>query len=289
MRRRTKITIDPKYTLLVLSVLCIILIVVSFKFEDKMSPIKTTVGDIVTPMQKGINTIGANLAEKIKFLHKMQDLIDENAKLKEQVNQLSYKNRILQQEQYELESLRKQYKLDAEYSGYPKVAAKVISGEVTNWFHTFTINKGKDDGIAVGMNVIAGEGLVGIITEVGHHYAKVRSIIDDNSSLSGMFLKANDTNCIINGNLELMDKGVIEVSNIRADAKVKDGDEIVTSRISSKYLPGILIGYVKDVKMDASNMTMSGYLTPAADFSNLDTVLIITELNDASELEEILE
>lgn len=288
MRRRTKITIDPKYILLVLSILCIILIVVSFKFEDKMSPIKTTVGDMVTPMQKGINTIGAKLSEKINYLQKMQDLIDENAKLKEQVNQLSYKNRILQQEQYELESLRKQYKLDAEYSSYPKVAAKVISGEATNWFNTFTINKGKDDGLAVDMNVIAGEGLVGIITEVGHHYAKVRSIIDDNSNLSGMFLKSND-NFLINGNLELMDKGIIEVSEISADATVKDGDEVVTSRISSKYLPGILIGYIKDVKMDASNMTMSGYLTPAADFSNLDTVLIITELKDASELKEILE
>lgn len=288
MRRRTKITIDPKYILLVLSILCIILIVVSFKFEDKMSPIKTTVGDMVTPMQKGINTIGAKLSEKINYLQKMQDLIDENAKLKEEVNQLSYKNRILQQEQYELESLRKQYKLDAEYSSYPKVAAKVISGEATNWFNTFTINKGKDDGLAVDMNVIAGEGLVGIITEVGHHYARVRSIIDDNSNLSGMFLKTNDS-FLISGNLELMDKGIIEVSEISADATVKDGDEVVTSRISSKYLPGILIGYIKDVKMDASNMTMSGYLTPAADFSNLDTVLIITELKDSSELKEILE
>lgn len=288
MRRRTKITIEPKYIFLVLGILCIILIIVSFKFEDKMAPIKTTVGDLVTPMQKGINSIGTKISKKVQYFEKMTDLIDKNQQLQKQVDELSYKNRILQQEQYELESLRKQYQLDEEYSSYPKVAAHVISGEASNWYNTFTIDKGKDDGIEVDMNVIAGEGLVGIVTEVGHHYAKVRSIIDDNSNLSGMFLKTNDT-CIISGNLTLMDTGTIEISQIGAELKVKEGDEIVTSRISSKYLPGILIGYVKSVSMDASNMTQSGYLTPAADFSNLDTVLIITQLKDASELEEILE
>lgn len=288
MRRRTKISIDPKYIFLVLFILCIILIIVSFKFEDKMAPIKTTVGDVVTPMQNGINIMGAKIRKKLDFLQNMQTLIEKNEKLQKQVDELSYKNRILQQEQYELESLRKQYELDAEYSSYPKVAAKVISGEATNWFHTFTINKGKDDGLAVDMNVLAGEGLVGIITEVGHHYARVRSVIDDNSTLSGMFLKSNDT-CLVSGNLELMDDGIIEVSEVPAEIEVKDGDEIVTSRISSKYLPGILVGYVKDVTMDASNMTQSGYLMPAADFTNLDTVLVITKIKDSSELGEILE
>lgn len=253
-----------------------------------MAPIKTTVGDVVTPMQNGINIMGAKIRKKLDFLQNMQTLIEKNEKLQKQVDELSYKNRILQQEQYELESLRKQYELDAEYSSYPKVAAKVISGEATNWFHTFTINKGKDDGLAVDMNVLAGEGLVGIITEVGHHYARVRSVIDDNSTLSGMFLKSNDT-CLVSGNLELMDDGIIEVSEVPVEIEVKDGDEIVTSRISSKYLPGILVGYVKDVTMDASNMTQSGYLMPAADFTNLDTVLVITKIKDSSELGEILE
>lgn len=288
MRRRTKITIEPWYILLVLSILCIILIAVSFKFEDKMSPIKTIVGDFVTPMQKGINSIGVEIARKTEYLQSMNELLEENAALKEQVDELSYKNRVLQQEQVELVSLRKQFQLDAEYSSYPKVAAHVISGEAANWFHTFTIDKGKEDGIAVDMNVIAGEGLVGIVTEVGRKYAKVRSIIDDNSNLSGMLLSNNET-CIVSGNLELMDRGIIEIGEISADTKIEDGEEVVTSRISSKYLPGILIGYVKDIEVDASNMTMSGNLTPAADFTNLDTVLIITQLKDASELEEILE
>ena len=48
-------------------------------------------------------------------------------------------------------------------------------------FSTFTIDKGSNDGIAVDMNVLAGSGLVGIVTEVGPTWAKVRSIIDDSN------------------------------------------------------------------------------------------------------------
>ena len=94
-----------------------------------------------------------------------------------------------------------------------------------------------------------------------------------------MFLKTNDQ-CNVKGNLELIDNGLIEVQAIDKDAKIEEGYEIVTSTISPKYLPGILIGYVSDVTLDSNNMTKSGYLTPAVDFTNLTTVLVITELKE---------
>ena len=61
---------------------------------------------------------------------------------------------------------------------------------------------------------------------------------------------------------------------------VRDGDKIVTSNISDKYLQGILIGYAKDVEPDSNNLTQSGYLVPAVDFNNLQEVLIITEMKN---------
>jgi rod shape-determining protein MreC len=85
-----------------------------------------------------------------------------------------------------------------------------------------------------------------------------------------------------------MNEGVIEVTGIPGDSKVKDGYEVVTSAISDKYLPGILIGYVKDLTTDSTNITQSGHLTPAADFSGLDMVLVITQVKDSGDLEDIL-
>ena len=62
------------------------------------------------------------------------------------------------------------------------------------------------------------------------------------------------------------------------DNSVKLGDKIVTSNISDKYLPGILIGYVTEVKMDANNLSKSGQIIPVVDFEHLSEVLIIMEL-----------
>ena len=84
----------------------------------------------------------------------------------------------------------------------------MIGKDSGNWFSTFTIDNGSEDGIEVDMNVMAGSGLVGIVVEVGPSWAKVRSIIDDSSNVSGMVLSTSDR-CIVSGDLSLMDDGQI--------------------------------------------------------------------------------
>ena len=115
----------------------------------------------------------------------------------------------------------------------------VIGKDSGNWFNTFIIDKGSKDGIEKDMNVIAGSGLVGIVTDVAPNYAKVKSIIDDTSSVSGMDLATSD-NCIIRGNLQMMNENQeIELSDLKdTDDQVQAGDQIVTSYISDKHLPG---------------------------------------------------
>ena len=78
-----------------------------------------------------------------------------------------------------------------------------------------------------------------------------------------------------------MDSGFISVKYFNSSVNVRNGDKIVTSNISDKYLSGILIGYTKDVSLDVNNLTQSGYLVPAVDFEHLQEVLIITKLKDS--------
>jgi len=279
MRRRTKFNINPKHVLIVCIILCISLIFFSFRFSNQLSPVKEAVGSVITPMQRGINTVGTAISDKFDNFKNINKLTKENKTLKDQVNVLSYDNKLLLQDKYELDELRELYKLDQQYIDYPKVAARVISKEPGNWYSIFTIDKGTRDGLAKDMNVIAGNGLVGIITEAHYNYSKVRAIIDDKSSIYSESFKTSDS-CVIQGDLELMDENKIRVEMIRKDAKMEDGDEIVTSQESSKYLEGILIGYVSDIQLDSSKMSKTAYLTPVVDFERLEEVLIITELKE---------
>ena len=285
-KRRKKNWIHPKILYICLSVLCVLLVLLSFKFTDRFAGVKATVGNIVTPMQKGINSVGRYISDKMDLLSSKESMLAENEELRKKLNSLSYDNKILARENSELESYRELYKLDKVYPDYPKVAARVISRDGNNWFPVFTIDKGKKDGIKVDMNVIAGNGLVGIVSEVGESYAKVRAIIDDKSNVSAMFQKTGET-CIVKGNMESIYKGYIDIEMISNSAKVEQGDEVVTSHVSDKFLQGLSVGYVKDVISDSAAQTKTAHLVPAVNFDQLENVLVITKLKDNSEIEDI--
>lgn len=173
---------------------------------------KNIVGYIITPMQKGINKVGGWLGDKNFEFKTLKEVQKENDSLLAQIDDLKVENSQLLQERYELDRLRQLYELDEKYSGYEKVAARVIAKDTGNWFSTFTIDKGEKNGIAVDMNVIAGSGLVGIVVETGDNWAKVRSIIDDSSNVSSMVLSTQDL-CIVKGNLELMSENTMNLRN----------------------------------------------------------------------------
>ena len=60
------------------------------------------------------------------------------------------------------------------------------------------------------------------------------------------------------------------------DNKIEVGEQVVTSHVSDRFLQGLFVGYVSEVKVDSNNLTRSGYITPAVDFKNLQEVLVIT-------------
>lgn len=290
-RRRRKsekkiITILPKHVFFLLIFLTAIIMFLSYRFPNLLLPVRNAVDTVVIPMQSGINVVGRSISERLAVLDDVEKLQAENEKLKAEVALLTQKSQMVASEKYELDALREMYDLDQKYPDYEKVAARIIARESNGWYNIFTIDKGYENGIAVDMNVIADNGLVGIVTAVRKNSATVRSVIDDSSSVSGMFLRTLDT-CIVSGDLNLMiTDGRIKISMIPLDSSVKENEEVVTSHISDKYQQGILIGYISDIRIDSSNMTKTAYLTPVVDFEHLDEVLIITKLKESFELEE---
>ena len=274
---KKKFKLHPKYLLIFFGVICFVLIFISYQYPDKTVPVRKAAADFISPMQRGVNRIGKAINNRIKNFSDINALIEENTKLKEELDQLKYENKMIQQDNHEIETYRSLFELDQKYIKYPKVAARIIARDSNSYYSSFTIDKGSNDGIMKDQNVLAGNGLVGIVTEVYSDSAKVRSIIDDSNNLSGMFLRSEDT-CIVSGNLQSISQGYIDISMISLNADVEENAEIVTSHISDKYHQGILVGYAVDIRTDASNMAKEAKLIPAVDFEHLETVLIITEL-----------
>ncbi len=282
-RPKEKFTLPSKYLLFLLTCVCIAIMFFSFKTPAINTPLNSVAGMLLVPFQNGIAEVGGWISDKSDQLLEIKDVLDENQRLKDEIDRLTIENTKFQQERYELNQLRQLLKLDEQYSEYEKIGARIISRDSSNWFTSFTINKGSNDGIRINCNVMAGSGLVGRVTDVGPNYAKVTSIIEDNTNTSGMLLSTGD-HLIVTGDLSTMSKGMIAFSKlVDDDNKAAVGDKIVTSNISEHYLPGILIGYISKIETDSNNLTKSGTLTTAVDFEHLEDVLVIMELKQTVE------
>jgi rod shape-determining protein MreC len=277
-RRGDEFTLPSKYLLFILTVICVASIVITFNTNLFTGPLNSVTGIFVIPFQKGITTVGTFLKDTTDRLSSITQLLEENERLTEEIARLTTENTNLEQEKYELTELRNLYKLDAQYEEYEKTGARIIAKDAGNWYHSFVIDKGSDDGVSIDMNVIAGGGLVGRVIDVGPDWAKVQSIIADNAAVSGMVLSSSE-NLIVSGDLELYRQGFVSFSKLVDEAdKVSIGDKVVTSNISDKYLPGILIGYISTIDADSNNLTKSGRITPAVDFEHMNEVLVLMKV-----------
>ena len=279
MNKKIKSSLKNRHLYTILAFFCIAAIILTMTDLVNIAPVQNAAGVVIAPIQNGVNQIGNWFRGRGEAFGNVQQLAQENAQLKEKVASLEESNTELSLNQDELERLRSLYQLDQSYSQYEKVGANVIARDPGNWYSNFTINKGTDSGITADMNVVSGDGLVGIITSVGKNWANVRSIIDDGSSVSGMTESSLDT-CIVTGNLSLMDQNKMAFSQMHTDNDIPAGEKIVTSNISDKYLEGILIGYVDSVQDDTNHLTKTGYIVPAADFAHLQEVLVIKQVKD---------
>lgn len=288
-QRKKRKELPPRYLLLIMTIVCVVFIVFGrTAASGGAGPLSYVAGYVIVPMQNGINKIGSGLSGlSLRFVSK-QELEEKNQELEKEIDELRAQLNQVETNQHEYEELKQLYDTQQAFSSFETMDAEVVAKDSGNWFSTFLIDQGSKDGIRTGMNVIAQGGLVGIVVDVGPNYAKVRSIIDDASSISAMDVTTSDL-FIVSGNLQTMSQSqMIEFSNLRipeeGESKVAEGDKVVTSQISDRYLKGIPIGYIATVSDDEGNLTRSGTILPIVDFTHLEHVLVIMETKDYADI-----
>jgi rod shape-determining protein MreC len=282
MNKKDRINIPGYVVLLFLGLLCIVILFFSYATGFTGGPLQSVADYVFAPMQQGLTAAGSGISHTVEEHTEKKKLLEQNKRLEARVTELESRLTNTQLRENELDRLQELLDLSKDYDKYKTTGARIIAKGTSNWFSTFTINKGSADGIKRDMNVIADNGLVGVVVSTGRHYANVRSIIDDDSNVSAQVADTEDQ-LIVSGSLEGMQQsGMITFSGLRDEKnQVKSGDAVVTSNISSKYLPGILIGYIGDIDDSSDDLTKSGTITPVADFTHLSEVLVITQLKES--------
>jgi len=195
------------------------------------------------------------------------------AQMQHQLDALQLENQSLKEYKSEAQRLQKLLAFrDTNISTMQLQAAHVIARSPNNWYKDISIDRGSQDGVAKGMPVICPEGLVGRVTFVTAHSAKVTLITDREIAVGAILEKDRETNGIVEGfgnNTEL------RMQNIPFYSQIQVYDMIVTSDLSQTYPKGIPIGTVTEVVKEPGGLLLNASLKPAVDFDRLEEVLVI--------------
>ncbi len=229
---------------------------------------------IVTPFQTFFTFCENSLKDFSSNFTDAEKLNKENKKLQEQIDKLENDNRNLTAYKSENKELRDMLKLKDQFKNYKTLGANIISKDLGNWFNVFNIDRGSSDNINVNTPVITNKGVVGKVTENLTYSSKVLSIIDPDSSLSGIISKSLDY-VIVSGDINLESEGLCRIDQIPIDLDLSVGDTIETSGIGGIFPKGLLIGTVKEIVRGKSELERYAIIQPAVDFRRLQEVFVL--------------
>lgn len=174
----------------------------------------------------------------------------------------------------ENKTLKEISKISESLSEFKSINATVIQRNSSYWMESMTINKGKRDGIDIGMAVVVGEGLVGKVTNITNNTSTIKLITStDNNNKVSVKIKYGETyiyKVLEFDNNELIIKGIDNSVELNKD------DTVLTSGLSDIYPSGIIIGKIEKITSDKYGTSKKATVKSEVDFNNLRFVSVLS-------------
>lgn len=262
-------------TVILLSVGFLILIFFSVKRENT-SFIENGAGVTFNSVQGIVYKTISNTKDIFSFVTHFSEIKQENENLKKQNDEMQGKAAAYDSLYEESQTLRDMLKFKNLRTEYDYQGADIVGWSGGDVFNSYTLNKGKNDGIKVDMPVVSSEGfLVGQVTAVSDNTCQVQTITNVNISVS---IK-NQTTGVIEGNLQgytdISNKQQSIIYNLPQNTQMQVGNEIVTSGVGNIYPKDLRIGKVLSLQDDKATISKWAIVEPYVDFSKLKMVMIV--------------
>lgn len=246
--------------------------------REALEPVREGLSSVVTPVSRLFATIAngpnyeSELEKKLNQVEAERDaVIAENANLKAQIA--------------EYEVLDEEGRVEERHPELDFVAAEVLGGDPQNLQEFVRIDKGKNDGIEIGMAVTDPEFFVGQVVEVEAETAKVMLIIDTSAQVGAQLVDSRADGIVVG---QWQRGGRLLIENVDLDADVKDGEVVVTSGATTtetrRVPPNLVIGTIDGEPIETGRTNEVSYeVRPQVKFSELDTVWVVVPNDEANE------
>ncbi|MGI6173169.1 MAG: rod shape-determining protein MreC [Christensenellales bacterium] len=263
------------FAVLVAAAVIALLVFLLTSSSEDVSIAENAAGSILSPFQNAASTVTKWLRDTVSGVKGYAVLTENFDEAQKQIAELELQVAALEEQALENKRLKALLGAKDSYDSLNPVYAKVIARDAGIWFDTFSVNVGTADGVSVNMAVITSSGLVGSVTSVGLHYAKVRSIIDSRSAVACLIERTRDNGVM---------RGQITNSAASSDCymyylpainDVIPGDNVITSGVDSRYPKGLTVGTVTQVSRQSDSSDQYIVVSPAVDFQRIEEVLVL--------------
>lgn len=239
---------------------------------------------ITKPFRSASNSIGMKFEGNLDKVTKADEYYEENKRLKVQIGELNKQLAEYDALKAEVEELRKFVSIKEEHEDYVlSVPCNVIGYTTNDPFKSFTIDKGKADGIKPNCPVATAEGLVGITVEVSENVTTVRTILSPDLSVAAVCSASLADTGIIEGDIIAAEDGCTKLSHVTTENNIKPGSMMITAGNSGLFPSDYPIGIVKEMEYDVSGLSMCSVIEPCADITRLTSVIVITDFTGKKE------
>ena len=239
--------------------------------------LRNAFGIVAKPFRSAGTAVSEWVGGIIDRFEHVEDLQAENDDLRRQVATLQQQVRDQQADSAENARLRNLLNLHEQRTDLVLEDATIIESAASNWFSSFTLNKGTIQGIAEGNCVVDAYGnLIGVVTETGLNWCSVTTVIDTASEIGALIFRTQSP-AIAKGSLSLLTQRRLMLTYLGSDETLLNGDLIVTSGLGGYYPSGLPIGTVEELRTDDSGMNRYAILRPAVHLDTLTQVFVITD------------
>jgi len=260
-----------KYVILFLILMSLALVVLQAYRHEQSAP-NTSSGlllELVGPFQKGVNRNIPVLTNGWQRYVNLVNLKEENQLLMEIIEELKQERIQLIEARTENSRLRELLSFKQKFPE-PLLPAQVIGKDLTGWFQTLVIDRGKRDGIEEGMAVLTVQGIVGQIMESSQNFSRVLLITDPNSSVAALVQRTRARGVVEGNGIDLC-----RLKYLHRSETVEHGDLVLSSGLDRLYPKGLLIGTVFNVHKKEAELFQDVLLRPAVNFQTLEEVVIL--------------
>lgn len=233
-------------------------------------------GAVATPFGEFFAGIGNGIQDFLQPIFHGRELQKENEDLQKLVDELTRRQADYDELKNQNDLYRRFFSISDSNADYTLEPATVIAHVPDDPSGSFIINIGQSQGIASGMPVITENGLVGIVGRVSERYCRVLTLMDPAVNIGVLDSTTLDTG-ILTGDAAMSEDNTARLTYLRLQSEAAAGDLILTSGYGEQIPQGLTVGYLSEVSLAATGLTLEGVIDLSARPENARQVFVITD------------